>query len=224
MFIVEDKKAEKILEKVSKEAGLAMRDVRFARVALFEGDAKDAVQYVEDAKKKLAAAEKNAPKLVVTVKWEEKSGDKTITSHKASQTDEFVTIDAWLMLSEDFVPSQEKSKKIKEANEHLKKGESAKAVEVLRTADIGVSVTRLLLPLKLTMDHVNSALQLMKDNAYYEANLALKGAEDGVITDTVRFMSLLSRQKSNNGIPNRRRGFLLGRPGNGFWMGCHGTE
>ena len=181
----EDKKAEKILEKVSKEAGLAMRDVRFARVALFEGDAKDAVQYVEDAKKKLAAAEKNAPKLVVTVKSEEKSGDKTITSHKASQTDEFVTIDAWLMLSEDFVPSQEKSKKIKEANEHLKKGESAKAVEVLRTADIGVSVTRLLLPLKLTMDHVNSALQLMKDNAYYEANLALKGAEDGVITDTV---------------------------------------
>ena len=162
-----------------------MRDVRFARVALFEGDTKDAVQYVEEAKKKLAAVEKNAPELVITVKSEEKVGDKTITSHKASQTAEFVPVDAWLVLSEDFVLSQEKNKKIKEANEHLKKGESAKGVEVLRTADIGVSVTRLLLPLKLTMDHVNSALQLMKDHAYYEANLALKGATDGVITDTV---------------------------------------
>ncbi len=181
----EEKKTEKILEKVSKEAGLAMQDVRFARVALFEGDTKDAVQYVEEAKKKLAAAEKDAPKLVVMVKSEEKIGDKTVASHKASETAEFVPINAWLVLSEDFVPSPEKAKKIKEANEHLKKGEGAKAVEVLRTADIGVSVTRVLLPLKLAIDNVNGALQLMKDHDYYEANLTLKGAEDSAITDTV---------------------------------------
>ncbi len=191
----QDNKEEKILDKVSKEAGLAMQDVRFARVALFEGDTKGAIQYVEEASKKLLAAEKNAPQLAVTIKTKEKVGDKTIASEKVSETAEFVPIDAWLMLSEDFVSTPEKSEKIKEANEHLKKGESAKAVEVLRTADIGVSVTRLLLPIKLVIDHVNSALQLMKDHQYYEANLALKGAEDSEITDTVMLYEPIKPEK-----------------------------
>jgi glucan-binding YG repeat protein len=190
-----ESKDEKILEKVSKEAGTAMRDVRFARVAIFDGQPEAGEKLLDSAKKNLTAAEKNAPEQVVTVKSKQKVGDKTVATHEATQTTEFVPIDAWLGLSEDFVPSPEKQKKIKEANEHLKKGESAKAVEVLREADIGVSVTRVLMPLKATVTQVDKAIELIKEHKYYEANLSLKAAEDGLITDSILLYEPVTPEK-----------------------------
>jgi hypothetical protein len=183
--MAKESKAEKILEQVSKEGSKAMQDVRFARVAIFDGQPEAAKKFLENAKKELATAEKEAPELTITVKSEQKVGGKTISEHETSKTTDFVPIDAWLVLSEDFIPTAEKNAKIKEANEHLKKGESAKAVEILHAADIDVSVSRQLMPLKLTTAHVDGALAMIKDHKYYEANLALKGAEDGLITDTV---------------------------------------
>jgi hypothetical protein len=183
--MAKESKTEKILEQVSKEASTAMRNVRFSRVAIFDGQPEAAKKFLENAKKELATAVKEAPELTITVKSEQKVGDETISKHETSKTTDFVPIDAWLVLSEDFVPTAEKKAKIKEANKHLKKGESTKAVEILRAADIGVSVSRLLMPLKLTISHVDGALVMIKDHKYYEANLALKGAEDGLITDTV---------------------------------------
>jgi len=41
------------------------------------------------------------------------------------------------------------------------------------------------MPLKATAKHVDTAISLLKEHKYYEANLALKAAEDGLITDTV---------------------------------------
>jgi len=181
----EESKTDKILDKVSREANSAMRDVRFARVAIFDGQPEEAKKLLDSAKKDLAKTEKDAPKLVVTVKSQVKVGNETIAKHKATETSEFIPIDAQLVLSADFVPTPEKQAKIKEANEHLKKGASAKAVEILRAADIGVSVTRVLMPLKLTIAHVDGAIALLKDHKYYEANLALKGAQDGLVVDTV---------------------------------------
>jgi hypothetical protein len=190
-----ESKDEKILEKVSREAGTAMRDVRFARVAIFDGQPEVGEKLLDSAKKNLVTTEKNAPELVVTVKSEQKVGDKTVATHKATQTTDFVPIDAQLGLSEDFVPSPEKQTKIKEANEHLKKGESAKAIEVLRAADIGVSVTRVLMPLKATLTHVDKAIALIKEHKYYEANLALKAAEDGLITDSILLYEPVTPEK-----------------------------
>jgi glucan-binding YG repeat protein len=183
--IAKESKTEKILDQVSREAYTAMQDVRFARVAIFEDQLKAAEKYLDEAKKKLAAAEKEAPELTVTVKSEQKVGDETITKHETAQTTDYVPIDAWLVLSEDFVPTPEKKAEIKKANEHLKKGETAKAIEVLRAVDVGISVTRVLMPLKLTITHVDGALAMLLEHKYYEANLALKGVQDGLIMDTV---------------------------------------
>jgi len=183
--MAKESKSDKILEQVSKEGFTAMQDVRFARVAIFDDHPKVAEKYLNEAKKKLAAAEKEAPELTVTVRSEQTVGDETISKHETAQTSDFVPIDARLVLSEDFVPTPEKKAKIKEANEHLKKGDRTKAVEVLRAADIGISVTRVLMPLKLTIDHVDGAIAMFNDHKYYEANLALKGAQDGLIMDTV---------------------------------------
>jgi len=192
-----ESKTEKILEKVSKESNTAMRKVRWARVALFDGEPDSAKKFIEDAKKDLAAAEKKAPELVVTVKSQSKIGGKTISSEKTTETSDFVPIDAWLVLSEDFVSTPEKDAKIKKANEHLKKGDRAKALEVLRAANIGVSVSRMLMPLKTTMKHVDKALALVKDHKYYEANLALKGAEDGLIVDSVLLYEPVGKAKGD---------------------------
>lgn len=176
---------EKILDKVSMESNTAMLQVRWARVALFDGEPDRAKDFLKEAKQNLGAAEKAAPELTVTVKSQTKVGDKTVTTDEATQTMDYVPIDAGLVLAEDFVPTPDKEAKIKEANEHLKKGDSAKAVETLRAADIEVSASRVLMPLKTTMKHVDTALALLDEHKYYQANLALKAAEDGLITDTV---------------------------------------
>ena len=39
---------------------------------------------------------------------------------------------------------------------------------------------------------------MLKDEKYYEANLALKGAEDGVITDTVLLYEPLKPEKKDD--------------------------
>ena len=176
---------EKILEKVSQEGHTAMQAVRYARVAIFDGQPQQAAELLDKAKKNLSAAEKKAPEMTVTVKAVEKMGGKTIDTEKTSETNDLIPIDAGLALPEDFVATPEKTAKIKEANKHLKKGEKAKAVEVLHQADIGISVSRLLMPLKATINKVDKAISLIKEHKYYEANLALKGAEEGVIVDTV---------------------------------------
>ena len=173
-----ESKADKILDKVSMEGNSAMRDVRWARVAIFDGQPQKAEKMLDEAKKNLDTTEKQAPQLLVALKSKEKgAGVKPQTN--------LIPIDAWLVLSEDFVPTPEKTAKIKEANEHLKKGARGKAVEILRAADIGVAVTRVLMPLKATIKDVNQASTLLKEHKYYEANLALKGAQDGLIMDTV---------------------------------------
>jgi hypothetical protein len=180
----QDKESE-ILNKVSTEANEALRDVRWARVALFDGQPEQSKKYLVNSHEKLAAAEKQAPELVVTVQTQKKLGDKTVASETTSETSDYVPIDAWLTLSEDFVASPEKNTKIKEANEHMKNGDKGKAIEVLKSADIGVSVSRVLVPIKATIKQVDRAITLMNENKYYEANLALKGAEDGVIVDSL---------------------------------------
>jgi outer membrane PBP1 activator LpoA protein len=173
-------KADQILAKVSKEGNTAMRDVRWARVAIFEGHPQHAEKMLEAAKKNLDITEKQAPQLLVAL------GSKAKGTGAQAQAN-LIPIDAWMMLSENFVATPEKTAKIKEANKHLKKGEKGKALEVLRSAGIDVYITRLLMPLQATVKDVDKALSLVKEQKYYEANLALKGAEDGLITDTIGF-------------------------------------
>jgi hypothetical protein len=42
-----------------------------------------------------------------------------------------------------------------------------------------------MMPLDVTVKHVNTATALVKEGKYYEANLALKAAEDGIVVDAV---------------------------------------
>ena len=61
-------KEAKILDKVSKEGRLAIMDVRWARVAIFEGQPDQGAKLLDQAKKNLTVAEKQVPKLAIAKK------------------------------------------------------------------------------------------------------------------------------------------------------------
>lgn len=176
---------EKILNKVSKEGLIAMREIRWARVAMFDGNVEQAGDLLKKSRQYLTQVEKQAPELVVTVKTSEKVDGKAVRNEKETVTHDLVPIDAGLTLAEDFVSTPEKQEKIKKANKHLHNKETSKAIQVLKEADIGVSVSRVLMPVKDTIKHVDKAIELVGKHQYYQANLALKAAEDGLIVDSV---------------------------------------
>lgn len=193
-------KESKILEKVSTEANMAMRDLRWARTDLFDGQTKAAKTYLDKARKNLETVKKQAPELVVTIDKKTKIGDKTVSSEKITKKSDYVPFDSWLVVSEDFVATPEKDAKIKEANKHMKSGDKGKAVEVLRAADISASVGRMLMPLDATIKHVDTAIQLMSEHKYYKANLALKSAEDEVIVDSVMFVDPVNPASADKSV------------------------
>ncbi|EMU7669014.1 YfdX family protein [Escherichia coli] len=150
-----------------------MRDVQYARLTLFSGDIKGAESLINEASKLLTSEDKVWDSLVRRDKPPPQEGDV------------YVVINSQLMLAEDFTATPEKQKAIDEANKKLDKGDRKGAVERLQLAGIDISETQWLLPLKQTQQKVSNAQKLMSEGKYYEANLALKGAEDGVIMDTV---------------------------------------
>ena len=97
--------------------------------------------------------------------------------------DRYVIINASIALSEDYVATPEKSA-IQSANEKLAKGDQKGAIDTLRLAGIGVIENQYLMPLNQTRKAVAQAQELLKAGKYYEANLVLKGAEEGIVVDS----------------------------------------
>ncbi|KQC23496.1 YfdX family protein [Escherichia coli] len=150
-----------------------MRDIQYARLTLFSGDTEGAVKLINDANKLLTSEDTTWAQLVRKDKKTPQEGDV------------YVIINSQLTLAEDFTATPEKQKAIDEANKKLDKGDKKGAIEKLQLAGINISETQWLMPLKQTQQKVKSAQSLMAEGKYYEANLALKGAEDGTIMDTV---------------------------------------
>ena len=190
-------KLDKILNNVYQEGQTAEYEVNMARVAIFDGQPDKAEKLLEQAKANLAKAQAHAPKITVTVKTVETMGKKTIDSNKSVETTDYIPFNAYLSVSEDFIASPDKVNKIKKANDHLKKGEHQQAIEALKDDDIGVSVTQQLMPLKSTVAGVNESLKLLKEHKFYKANLALKGAADGVVSETVLLNEPLQAKKDD---------------------------
>ncbi|EAS9109571.1 hypothetical protein EIV52_21235 [Salmonella enterica] len=71
-----------------------------------------------------------------------------------------------------------------DANEKLKKGDRKGAIEVLNLAGITVSESQVLMPLKATRNDIQKAINLFNEGKYYQSNLMLLSAEEGIILDT----------------------------------------
>ncbi len=162
----------KAADEIAVQGLNALRNVQLARVALFQGNPQKAEKLVNHAATLLADDSVDWSKFV-------RSDKKTNLSN-----DSYVAIDASMGISEDYVASPEKQEAIKRANKKLEKGDKKGAIEDLRLAGISVMENICLMPLKQTRNAVAEAQKLMGEHKYYEANLALKGAEDGVIMDS----------------------------------------
>lgn len=163
----------KEVAKVAQQGFNAMRDVQYARVSLFRGYPDVAQKLVDQAQTLLSDDSTNWKDFIKADKKTPLAGDN------------YVVINASISLAEDFVATPEKQKAIDNANAKFKKGDHKGAMEALRLAGVGVTETQYLMPLKQTQQAVKKAQQLLKEGKYYEANLALKGAEEGIITDSV---------------------------------------
>nr|WP_162303068.1 YfdX family protein [Buttiauxella sp. 3AFRM03] len=160
---------------VAVQGANAMRDIQLARLALFHGEPASAKKLTDDAATLLKDD---------SIDW--KKFVKTDAKAKMID-DQYVIINATVALSEDYVATPAKESAIKSANEKLAKGDKKGAMDTLRLAGIGVMENQYLMPLNQTRKAVAQAQKMLADGKYYEANLVLKGAEDGIVVDSEMF-------------------------------------
>lgn len=157
---------------VATQGANAMRDIQFARLALFQGHPDNAKKLTDEAASLLADD---------SIDWSKFLKNNLRPKIK---DDQYVMIDANVSLSEDYIASPEKDNAIKAANQKLAKGDKKGAVETLRLAGIDVIENQYLMPLKKTQKAVTQAQKLLASGKYYEANMVLKGAEDAIVLDS----------------------------------------
>ncbi|GAB5373736.1 MAG: hypothetical protein AcusKO_01980 [Acuticoccus sp.] len=159
----------KAVIETSQDVGKAMRESRAARVALFEGETDMAAQHAGDAQASFEAAAREAARYSVP---------------NADAGDRYVPFDVQIGLAEDFRPTEDTVDDLRVARDHMMKGDQKAAAEVLRKADIAVTVAAAVMPVDAAVAHVRKAVALIDEQKFYEANLALKAVEDAVTVET----------------------------------------
>ncbi|EBJ5114601.1 hypothetical protein DV589_24840 [Salmonella enterica] len=160
------------IDNIAQIGNAAMQDVQLARVALFDGDISGAKHLLNDANRKINDDQTDWSKYIRKDKKAPIDGDG------------YVVINATIAVSEDYQTSEAKNKAVRNANEKLKKGDRKSAVEVLKLAGITVSERQVLMPLKTTRNDIQKAINLFNEGKYYQSNLMLLSAEEGIIFDT----------------------------------------
>ena len=177
---VEKNANERTFIRLSEDGAKAARTVSLARVAIFDGQTQEAKDLLDQAKTALDAAAKDVDKLA-------------IKTSKHNDLGPMVPIDARLSVIDAYTLTPEKKTEIGKVNEHLRKGETKKALEVLRPIDVQLTLTSMFMPLNPTTKAVEQAKTLLADHQYYEANLALKKAEDSWVIDSQGFVDYLEK-------------------------------
>lgn len=149
----------------------AMREIRDARLALFDGNTGAAGPMVTAAAADMTAAQK-AEK------------DYGIASKSGTPDTVYLPIETSIALAEGFTATPDTKGPVKAANDQMAKGNTRAAAETLKAANIDVAVSVALVPAGAALTHLTDAEALIKDGKYYEANLALKAVEDLVVVDT----------------------------------------
>ncbi|MCA0425158.1 MAG: YfdX family protein [Proteobacteria bacterium] len=158
--------------RASDELYSAVRQAHGARLAIFQGQPEEARKLVADAMKNLNEVKGKAADFALATSKGKDSGDT------------YVPFDSSIALAEGFQPTKEKVEKVKQANEHIAKGDRKKAVETLKLANVDVVFSAAVLPINATVKHVADATTLLSEGKYYEANLALKAIEDSAILES----------------------------------------
>jgi hypothetical protein len=190
--------------KLSTDGLKAFQDVRLARVAIFDGQTKQAKTYVNEAKAEIAKAEtdntaftKAESDIKTPSAMAKPDAGKTAASTTPASTTPasttpasttpiaWIPVDGALTLDEDYTATPEKAKGVAAANEKLKNGQSKEAMDALKLAQIDAIFVTELAPMKSTVNGIDKAAQLVDEGQYYQANQQLKAVEDGVRFDAI---------------------------------------
>lgn len=195
-----DVAVERAAGKLSADGARAYRDLRLARLAIFEAKPEDAGRYVAQAKTALDQAKtdeavftKAEADLMPMKDTASKTTGPTTMGRQQPPTDgkpdtqpvAWLPVDGQLVLANDFVATPRKTAAVADANKHVAKGDRKAAIERLKLADVDVNFTMAVVPLVKTTDEVNQAAKFIAAGQYYEANVALQTAENGVRFDVI---------------------------------------
>ena len=156
--------------KLSQDGYNVVRDIRAARVAIFNGDTHAAKRYVAKADHDLGNARKD---------------ESVVKGKGGKENGNWIPIDGQLVISDDVAEIPEKATHIKTGDKKIKEGKTEEAIREMKLAEVDIGFTRVLLPLNQTAKHIRAATDLIGKQKYYEANMALKAAEDGLNMETV---------------------------------------
>jgi hypothetical protein len=196
--------ADKDFGRVSTDGFNAMHDVSMARWAIFNGDTNDAKLDLMKATSSLQKAQ-NDDSVFMKAESELKA-PPGVTQPNPNHTQlntavKWLPVDGAMAIGEDYTASPTKSAGVTKANEQLKQGDHAGAMETLRLAGVDVTFDEAVAPLDQTIKGVNTATQLLDSGEFYEANQALKGVQDGIRFDIVDYTGKPKGQASNGQNP-----------------------
>jgi len=174
---------ERDVMKLSQDGFQAMHSVRAARLAIFDGNPQAARDLLAAAKTSLQAASKEAPVFMVDVKTG--MNGKIVADATSVDKADVVPIDGQIVLADSFIDTPAKKAHIDKADQQIAAGRKKDAIDELKLAEVDASFSRVLMPLQATARHIDEASKLVDNKKYYEANLALKAAEDGLRTDSI---------------------------------------
>jgi hypothetical protein len=177
--------------KLSKDGMKAFRDIREARLAIFDGKTDAAKTEIGEAQAALQKA-KSDDSIFTKAESELKTpAGMTLKSGKAASTQAvaWLPVGGAMALDEDYAASPSKAQGVAKADTQLKQGDRKSAMETLRLADIDVDFIAELAPLQTTLDGVDHAMQLADAGHFFQANQALKTVEDGVRFDDEAFVA-----------------------------------
>ncbi|MXN52780.1 YfdX family protein [Shinella sp. AETb1-6] len=150
----------------------AVREIREARRAIFEGVPDKAAIYIGEARADMQAVQRQAKDFAVPV------------GKHAEEEDTYIPLDVLLVLSKGFKPTREARMAVEAANRYIAKGEYRLAIAVLKTANVDVTVSATLIPANASLRSVEAAGKLTEARKYCEASQALKAVEDSFIVET----------------------------------------
>lgn len=173
--------------KLSTKGSQAFDEIQQARLAIFAGRPAQATRLVRDAQESMKAAQADNTAFMKAEADLKTPPSMTYQSRAVKSTVpvSWLPVGADVTIADDFAAKPPQAKAVTSANEQLKRGKPAAAMQVLKLADVDVSYTMAIVPLRQTVADVDKAAGLLSADKYYEANQTLKQIQDSVRYDWV---------------------------------------
>ncbi|MEW9585043.1 YfdX family protein [Paraburkholderia sp. DGU8] len=178
--------------RLSSSGSQAFDEIQQPRLAIFGGRPALATKLVKEAQQSMKAAQADNTAFMKAESDLKIPPSMTYQSSSTKSTTpiSWLPVGADVTVTDDFAARPSHAKAVASANEQLKKGKPSAAMQLLKLADVDVSYTMEVVPLRETVSDVDKAAGLLSAEKYYEANQMLKQVQDSVRYDWVNLKAL----------------------------------